>query len=91
VRAILLILSTSSFLLGQNPPPTAKHPEQNPPVKINILNVCTPDAATQQELKAALSRLPKAPNFAIDYEISRGVSTTADGKTARYVWLRRDL
>lgn len=91
MRAILLILSTSSLLVGQNLPATAKHAEQNPPVKINILNVCTPDSATQQELKAALSRLPKAPNFAIDYEISRGISTTADGKTARYVWLRRDL
>ena len=60
-------------------------------MKVNVLNVCTPDAEAQQQLKAALARLPKTPGFTGDYEISRGVSTVEDGKSSKYVRLRRDL
>ena len=91
MRAILLILSVSSCLLAQTQSATPKPQEQNPAVKVNILNVCTPDAEAQRELKTALSRLRKAPTFAPDYEISRGVSTIEEGKSSKYVRLRRDV
>ena len=42
-------------------------------------------------MKSALARLPKAPAFVSDYEISRGVSTVEEGKTAKYVRLRREF
>ena len=90
MRAILLIFSASSFLLAQTES-GPKPQEQNPAVKVNILNVCTPDAEAQRELKTALSRLPKAPSFSTDYEISRGVSTIEEGKSSKYVRLRRDV
>ena len=91
VRALLLTLLTPTLLLAQNTPASGTHSDQEPPVKVNILNVCTPDADAQKEIKAALSRLPKAPTFAADYEISRGVSSDDQGKSAKYVRLRRDL
>ena len=90
MRIILLVVSVSSVVLAQASPASPKRQEQSPAVKVNILNVCTPDAEAQQELKAALSRLPKAPGFSTDYEILRGVSTVEEGKNAKYVRLRRD-
>jgi hypothetical protein len=77
--------------VGQNPQETPKKPDQGPPVKVNILNVCTPRAEEQQELRSALARLPKVPAFSADYEISRGVSTVDEGSSARYVRLRREF
>jgi hypothetical protein len=91
VRSSLLLLTffCSCFALGQNAPSETKQ-EQNPPVKVNVLNVCTPNADEQQELKAALARLPKSPAFNADYEISRGVATVEEGKRSKYVRLRRE-
>jgi hypothetical protein len=60
-------------------------------VKVNILNVCTPGTEEQQEMRSALARLPKAPAFVTDYEISRGISTVEEGKSAKYVRLRREF
>ena len=91
MRAILLILLPPALLLGQAAPAPSKSTDQNPPVKINVLNVCTPSADEQQELKQALTKLPKSPAFDTDYEISRGVSTVEADKSAQYVRLRRDM
>ena len=68
-----------------------KKSEQNPPVKVNVLNVCTPDADAQQQLKAVLARVPKSPTFISDYEIARGVSTVEEGQSAKYVRLLREF
>src|SRR5271166_4362813 len=48
---------------------------QQPPVKVNVLNVCTPAPAEQNELSAALAKIPTKPAFAKDYEVARGHST----------------
>ncbi|HEY6303797.1 MAG TPA: hypothetical protein VIX14_12095 [Terriglobales bacterium] len=46
-----------------------------PPVKVNVLNVCAPSADEQKELASALAEVPGTPAFAADYEVSRGHST----------------
>ena len=91
VRVLLLTFLFFSSALGESPQESAKKPDQGPPVKVNILNVCTPGTEEQQEMKSALARLPKAPAFVTDYEIARGVSTVEEGKTAKYVRLRREF
>jgi hypothetical protein len=48
---------------------------QQPPVKVNVLNVCAPSADDQKELSAALAKVPGKPVFGADYEVSRGRST----------------
>src|ERR1700747_3309963 len=48
---------------------------QQPPVKVNVINVCAPAAEEQKELRAALPKLPGKPAFSKDYEVSRGHST----------------
>jgi hypothetical protein len=48
---------------------------QQPPVKVNVLNVCAPSADEQKELSAALAKVPGKPVFGTDYEVSRGRST----------------
>jgi hypothetical protein len=92
VRSNLLLLTFfySCFASGQNPPSETKQ-EQNPPVKVNVLNVCTPSTDEQQELKASLARVPKSPAFDADYEISRGVSMVEEGTRSKYVRLRREV
>lgn len=83
----LILLFFPAFLAGQ----TAEPSQQNPPVHVNVLNVCTPAEEGQQQLKAALERLPKSPVFAPDFEISRGESTLENAAKAKYVRLRREF
>ena len=52
---------------------------QQPPVKVNILNVCTPSADEQKELSSALAKIPPKPAFGADYEVARGRSTLSQG------------
>jgi hypothetical protein len=56
---------------GQQPPVNA----QQPPVKVNVINVCSPSADEQKELSSALAKVPGKPVFSADYEVSRGHST----------------
>ena len=48
---------------------------QQPPVKVNVINVCTPSVDEQKELTSALAKVPAKLNFASDYEVARGHST----------------
>jgi hypothetical protein len=48
---------------------------QQPQVKVNMLNVCTPSAGEQQEIASALAQIPRQPAFAPDFEVDRGRST----------------
>ena len=50
-------------------------PTQQPPVKVNVINVCTPSADEQKELSSALAKVPGKLTFASDYEVARGHST----------------
>jgi len=56
---------------AQQPPANA----QQPPVKVNVINVCSPSADEQKELAAALAKVPGKPTFSKDYEVARGHST----------------
>lgn len=51
---------------------------QQPQVKVNMLNVCTPSAEEQKEISAALAKIPKQPLFDTDFEVSRGRSTLSE-------------
>ena len=55
------------------------NPASNQPqVKVNMLNVCSPSAEEQKEIAAALARVPKEPLFGSDFEVTRGRSTMTD-------------
>jgi hypothetical protein len=85
---------------------SAQQPGQ-PEVKLNVLNVCTPSADEQQQLSAALGKIPKQPSFATDFEVDRGRSTldastdllqtgtnnavVAGGETATWVRVRHEF
>ena len=80
---------------------------QQPQVKLNVLNVCSPSPAEQQEISSALARIPKQPSFSEDFEVDRGRSVldqapdflqpgqnaqmSADSGTADWVRIRRDF
>ncbi len=67
---LIVFVASAALLIAQEPTPAKK-----PQVQVNYLNVCSPSAADQQELAAALSRITAKPAFAVDMEISRGRST----------------
>jgi hypothetical protein len=85
----------------------AQQAPQQPQVKLNVLNVCTPSAEEQKEISSALGKIPKQPLFGEDFEIDRGRSTlpdsanllqpgaaspaSADSATATWVRIRREL
>jgi len=48
--------------------------QEQPPVKMNVLNVCTPSPQEQQEIASALKRIPRKASFTEDFEIDRGRS-----------------
>lgn len=90
---ILLVLFFALIALGQQPaqqPPDEQHKDQ-PKVKLNFLNVCTPSAEEQNVLKSALSKVAGNPAFAEDFEISKGRATVKDEPPAKFVRLRRDF
>src|ERR1039458_10668655 len=47
---------------------------QQPPVKVNVINVCAPTTDEQKELSSALAKVPGKPAFAADFEVARGRS-----------------
>lgn len=63
-----------ALLLALVLPAMAQQPTP-PQVKVNVLNVCTPSAEEQQEISAALSKVPKQPLFSTDFEVARGRSS----------------
>jgi hypothetical protein len=96
-------LATLTAMSQQAPEPSANQPQ----VKVNILNVCTPPEEQQKEIASALARIPRQPLFSQDFEISHGVSTLTDApnflqpgqstqmsgepSVARYVRIRREF
>ncbi len=69
-----LLLAGLAATTAASAQPSPANPQQ-PPVKVNVINVCTPSADDQKELSAALAKIPAKPAFGTDYEISRGRST----------------
>lgn len=51
---------------------------QQPGVRVNYLNVCTPTDADAGDIGAALSLVPARANFGVDFEVSRGRSTMSE-------------
>jgi hypothetical protein len=64
--AISAIAIAASICQAQEP--------SKPQVKVNVLNVCTPSQAEQQEISSALARIPRRPSFSPDFEVDRGRS-----------------
>ncbi|MBV8051581.1 MAG: hypothetical protein JOZ80_10360 [Acidobacteriaceae bacterium] len=48
--------------------------QEQPQVKLNVLNVCSPSPEEQQEIASALARIPQKAAFNQDFEIDRGRS-----------------
>ncbi len=65
-------------------------PRQTPPVKLTVLNVCSPTDEEQKEIAAALASVPRQPRFSPDYEVARGHSTI-EGTASDWVRIRRDF
>lgn len=77
---ILVVLASIIFAvqLAAQQQPSETPQSQQPQVKVNMLNVCTPSAGEQKEIAAALARVPKQALFGTDFEVSRGRSTLTD-------------
>jgi hypothetical protein len=71
------LLATIPGVAQQSAQPVPETSNQ-PQVKVNVLNVCTPSGEEQKEIAAALARIPKQPLFSDDFEISHGRSTLAE-------------
>jgi hypothetical protein len=61
---------------------TAQAQEKAPPVRVNVLNVCTPGAAEQKEIGEALTRIPAKPRWGTDFEVARGRTTLSQDAAA---------
>jgi hypothetical protein len=68
-----------------------KSKPQNPPIKVNFINVCTPPDAEKQEIVSALSKIPAKSQFSPDFEVTRGRASASGADPAKYVRLRREL
>jgi hypothetical protein len=60
----------------------AQAQEKGPPVRVNVLNVCTPGAAEQKELANALARIAAKPRWGTDFEVARGRTTLSQDAAA---------
>lgn len=97
-----LIFAAGTAASAQQPAPS-----NQPQVKVNMLNVCTPSADEKQEIASALSKVPKQPLFGSDFEVARGRSSldpqanflqaganaqmSGDSEIANWVRMRREF
>jgi hypothetical protein len=72
---LVAIAAATPPVISQQAAPDASN---QPQVKVNLLNVCTPSPEEQKEIAAALARIPKQPLFSADFEISHGRSTLSE-------------
>ena len=91
----LVVLAFSTWVNAQSSEqtqaPSATPSDQNPPVQVNYLNVCTPTDSEKAEIAAALAVIPNSPKLVADFEIARGQSSLENAESARYVRLRREF
>ena len=66
----------------------AQAQEKAPPVRVNVLNVCTPGAAEQKEIGEALTRIPAKPRWGTDFEVARGRTTLSQDAAAAFTGTR---
>src|SRR5271166_2626692 len=78
VFSLWMSLLALPWVQGSAQQPQTDASSQQPQVKVNMLNVCSPSAEEQKEIAAALARIPKQPLFSADFEVSRGRSTLTD-------------
>lgn len=64
--------------------------EKGPPVKLTILNVCSPTPAEQKEIASVLASVPRQPRFSSDFEVARG-HTTLEHTPSNWVRVRREV
>jgi hypothetical protein len=74
VGVMVSVIAAGQLCLAQESAPPAK-----PQVKVHVLNVCAPSPDEQQEIAAALSRIPAKPSFGPDFEVDRGRSVLDPG------------
>lgn len=98
-----VLISCVLLLTGAHAQQTSEQPQ----VKVNVLNVCTPSPEEQKEISSALAKVPKQPLFGEDFEVDRGRSTlpnspdflrpegpsrtSSDSAIASWVRIRREL
>jgi hypothetical protein len=78
ILAYILWAALFALPIAAQQPPADAPSSQQPQVKVNMLNVCTPSPEEQKEIASALARIPKQPLFGNDFEVSRGRSTLTD-------------
>jgi CelD/BcsL family acetyltransferase involved in cellulose biosynthesis len=83
--AIALFTVVSAGVSAQGGPPSSP-----PQMRLNIVNVCTPNEGEEKQIAAALARMPERPVFSSDFEIARGHTTDKQG-AADWVRLRREF
>lgn len=88
--AVFTIVFLGAAALAQQETPSPQ-PSGQPQVKLNYLNVCTPSAEEQSQIKSALGLVPAKPAFVQDFEISRGLATMKDAPPSKFVRLRREF
>ncbi len=70
---------------------SAQAQEKAPPVRVNVLNVCTPGLEEQKEIAAALERIPPRPRWGSDFEVARGRTTLSQDAAAALTGKRSAL
>src|SRR3954462_12278065 len=79
-------LLLSARLCAQDAP--KQPPSNNPQIKLNFLNVCTPNETEQKEIVSALKKVPDKISYTGDFEITRGRSISDKEGASKYVRLR---
>ncbi len=90
LNRLFVVFAAAALAAAQNPPAPSAAPGQ-PPVRVNVVNVCNPPAEEQKDLAATLARLPAKPAFAADFEIARGRSTGSERAVSNWVRVRREF
>src|SRR3954469_23335742 len=78
-------LLLSAALWAQETAPQQPAAEKTPQIKLNFLNVCTPNEVEKKELASALNKVSQRVNYSGDFEVTRGRTVSNKEGASKYV------
>lgn len=91
LKSAFILIFLLGVASGQQAEKKSDQQQDQPKMKVNVINVCTPSAEDQAEIKSAFARVSGRPVFAHDFEVSRGQTTMQNQSESKFVRLRRDM
>jgi hypothetical protein len=82
IACLLFVAAFAAPAVSQDQPQQPPAADQQPPVHVTVLNVCTPPDDEKKLLADTLAHIAAKPAFSSDFEVARGRTAATGGELA---------